>query len=82
MGGIILSERSWQRLKPLIEEPLNPENVYDETFNAPPNWQHVRVTGAALDCDGSGSGAGIGSGSTGIRYYPAVVEAYLGASHG
>ena len=76
MGGIILSERSWQRLKPLIEEPLNPENVYDETFNAPPNWQHVRVTGAALDCDGSGSGAGIGSGSTGIRYYPAVVEAW------
>lgn len=72
MAGIILSERSWQRLKPLIEEPLNPENVYDETFNAPPNWQHVRVTGAALDCDeGSESYSG---GER--RYYPAVVEAW------
>ena len=76
MGGIILSERSWQRLKPLIEQPLNAENVYDDTVDRPANWQHIRVTGAALDCDGSGSGAGIGSGSTGIRYYPAVVEGW------
>ena len=75
MGGVILSERSWQRLKPLIEQPLNAENVYDETVDRPANWQHIRVTAAALDCAGSGSGGGSGGG-LGVRYYPAVVEGW------
>lgn len=69
--GIVLSERSWQRLRPLIEE--RGEVVYDPGTLPQANWQHVRVTAAALDCAGSGSGGGSGGG-LGIRYYPAVVE--------
>lgn len=72
--AIALTERSYQRLRYEIESPGNgyPQGIPPRQSSN--NWQHVRVTGAAYDCDGSGSGAGLGSGSTGIRYYPAVVE--------
>jgi len=74
MSIITLSERTYQRLRYEIESPGNgyPQGIPPRQSSN--NWQHVRVTGAAYDCDGSGSGAGLGSGSTGIRYYPAVVE--------
>ena len=35
-----------------------------------PNWQHVRVTGAAIGNTGSGSGSGSGDG---LRYWPGEV---------
>lgn len=71
---ITLTDRTYQRLRYEIESPGNgyPQGIPPRQSSN--NWQHVRVTGAAYDCDGSGSGAGLGSGSTGIRYYPAVVE--------
>lgn len=74
MSQYVLSEKAAGRLRTLLAEPINGSNQQPYYAHAAHNWQHVRVTGAAYDCDGSGSGAGLGSGSTGIRYYPAVVE--------
>ena len=70
MSIITLTDRTYQRLRYEIESPGNgyPKGIPPRQSSN--NWQHVRVTGAAVDCD---EGSERYSGGE-RRYYPAVVE--------